>query len=70
MYVCRARAVMAAKGPEQELPAPVEFQPAAIRGEMREYQLEALKWMVNHYDNGVNCILAGELMHCNMSWAI
>ncbi len=42
--------------------APVESQPACLQGEMREYQVEGLRWMVSRLaDSGVNCILADEM---------
>jgi hypothetical protein len=44
-----------------QLPEPVTEQPAAIKGEMREYQLAGLAWLVRQYDHGVNAILADEV---------
>ncbi|KAK9840665.1 hypothetical protein WJX81_008358 [Elliptochloris bilobata] len=42
--------------------APVEAQPACLQGEMREYQVEGLRWMVSRLgDSGVNAILADEM---------
>jgi len=40
----------------------VEFQPESVAGEMREYQLEGLKWLVARYDDGINTILADEMV--------
>ena len=53
----------AADAPEDEdrLP-PVEFQPESVAGEMREYQLEGLKWLVARFDDGINTILADEMV--------
>jgi hypothetical protein len=31
---------------------------------MREYQLQGLNWMIHLYDNGVNGILADEMVGC------
>lgn len=31
-------------------------------GEMRDYQVRGLNWMISLYENGINGILAGELM--------
>ena len=43
--------------------APVEAQPACLQGEMREYQVEGLRWMVSRLgDSGVNAILADEMV--------
>ena len=40
----------------------MEFQPESVGGEMREYQLEGLKWLVARYDDGINTILADEMV--------
>jgi len=58
---CRYRAATynAAADP---IHAPVEAQPACLQGEMREYQVEGLRWMVSRLaDSGVNAILADEM---------
>lgn len=36
-------------------------QPSTLRGEMRQYQLEGLNWMIRLQENGVNGILADEM---------
>ena len=60
MYLCSAAA---AEAPEdEERPPPVEFQPESVVGEMREYQLEGLKWLVARFDDGINTILADEMV--------
>lgn len=35
-------------------------QPSIVTGQMREYQLEGLNWMINLHDNNISGILAGE----------
>ena len=40
----------------------MEFQPESVVGEMREYQLEGLKWLVARFDDGINTILADEMV--------
>ncbi|KAK9807695.1 hypothetical protein WJX72_006345 [[Myrmecia] bisecta] len=57
----QAKARVAAAHDNGERPEPVEFQPEAITGKMREYQLEGLKWMVSCFDHGINAILADEM---------
>mmetsp|Transcript_15446 Transcript_15446/g.43214 ORF Transcript_15446/g.43214 Transcript_15446/m.43214 type:complete len:946 (+) Transcript_15446:412-3249(+) len=42
-------------------PVPVEEQPPCIKAEMRDYQLESLRWITRMYDNGVSCILGDEM---------
>ena len=60
---CAPRSAAAADAPEDEdRPPPVEFQPESVAGEMREYQLEGLKWLVARYDDGINAILADEMV--------
>lgn len=40
-----------------------QHQPSIITGgTMREYQLQGLNWMIHLYDNGVNGILADEMV--------
>lgn len=42
----------------------MEFQPEGVTGgEMREYQLAGLRWLVARWDEGVNAILADEMVH-------
>jgi len=36
-------------------------QPSIIKGEMRDYQLEGLNWMLNLHDNNISGILADEM---------
>lgn len=31
-------------------------------GEMRDYQIRGLNWMINLYENGINGILADEMV--------
>ena len=58
----RTYSAAAAEAPEDEdRPPPVEFQPESVAGEMREYQLEGLKWLVARFDDGINTILADEM---------
>lgn len=35
-----------------------------IKGEMRPYQLEGLNWLIGLYENGLNGILADEMVSC------
>lgn len=35
--------------------------PPFIHGEMRDYQIEGLNWLINLYENGINGILADEM---------
>ena len=38
-------------------------QPSVIKfGKMREYQLQGLNWLIHLYDNGINGILADEMV--------
>jgi hypothetical protein len=38
-------------------------QPSVIQhGKMREYQLQGLNWLIHLYDNGINGILADEMV--------
>ena len=38
----------------------IQSQPSCIKGTMRLYQIEALNWLVNQYQLGLNSILADE----------
>ncbi|KAL5289195.1 SMARCA5 family protein [Megaselia abdita] len=38
-----------------------EVSPAFIAGEMRDYQIRGLNWMISLYENGINGILADEM---------
>ena len=40
---------------------PVRGQPACIKGTMREYQIEGLKWMVSQHDSAAGGILGDEM---------
>lgn len=35
---------------------------AVINGTMRDYQIEGLNWLIKLYDNGINGILADEMV--------
>lgn len=35
--------------------------PTYIVGEMRDYQIRALNWLITLYENGINGILADEM---------
>ena len=41
-------------------------------GEMRDYQVRGLNWMISLYENGINGILADEMVgsgvRCSMWW--
>ena len=44
-------------------------QPGVIKnGTMREYQMQGLNWLIHLYDNGINGILADEMVR--LSWGI
>lgn len=38
-----------------------EESPPFINGEMRDYQVRGLNWMISLYENGINGILADEM---------
>lgn len=38
-----------------------EKTPAYINGEMRDYQLRGLNWLISLYENNINGILADEM---------
>lgn len=42
-------------------PTQLSMQPPAILGDMRDYQLEGLRFMTSMFDNGMNAILADEM---------
>ena len=45
-------------------------QPAVIKhGIMRDYQMQGLNWLIHLYDNGINGILADEMVSCAPSIA-
>lgn len=39
----------------------IQSQPSCIKGTMRGYQIDALSWLVNQYQLGLNSILADEM---------
>ena len=39
----------------------IHVQPSCIQGTMRGYQIDALNWLVNQYQLGLNSILADEM---------
>ena len=41
----------------------LSVQPSVIKGgQMREYQMQGLNWLIHLYDNGINGILADEMV--------
>lgn len=40
----------------------LQSQPTCIKGTMREYQMQGLNWLIHLYDNGINGILADEMV--------
>lgn len=42
----------------------LQAQPTVITGKMREYQMQGLNWLIHLYDNGINGILADEMVRC------
>jgi SNF2 family DNA or RNA helicase len=51
------------KEEEEESLVPLVFSksPGYITGEMRDYQIHGLNWLISLYDNGINGILADEM---------
>ena len=46
-------------------------QPAVITGgQMRKYQMEGLNWLIHLYDNGINGILADEMVRACLLSAV
>lgn len=47
----------------KQQPAGIRFEqtPSYIEGEMRDYQLRGLNWLISLYENGINGILADEM---------
>lgn len=44
-------------------------QPSVIKhGTMREYQMQGLNWLIHLYDNGINGILADEMVNSVHHW--
>jgi SNF2 family DNA or RNA helicase len=39
----------------------IVVQPSVFKGELKQYQLKGLTWLVNLYDRGINGILADEM---------
>ena len=46
-----------------QLPEPVNMQELVpgLKGELREYQLKGIKWLIALYSNGLNGILADQM---------
>jgi hypothetical protein len=43
----------------------LQVQPSVVSGgKMRDYQLQGLNWLIHLYDNGINGILADEMVSC------
>ena len=40
---------------------------AGIQGKMRDYQLAGLNWLIRLYENGINGILADEMVYMESS---
>ena len=45
-----------------EAPEPVSAQPKEVTGNLREYQMLGLAWLVKCFDHGINTILADEMV--------
>ena len=41
--------------------AVIEWQPSSLKGELKDYQREGLRWMTTLYENGLSGILADEM---------
>ncbi len=48
------------------VPHRLSVQPSIVTGKMREYQIQGLNWLIHLYDNGINGILADEMV----SWRL
>ncbi len=46
---------------EEETPVANISQPSIFKGQLKEYQLKGLSWLVSLYDQGINGILADEM---------
>lgn len=45
----------------------LSVQPSIITGgKLREYQMQGLNWLIHLYDNGINGILADEMVRCSV----
>lgn len=62
-----AAAKACAASAEEQPPEPVSEQPKEILGNLREYQMVGLAWMVRCFDHGINSILADEMVSFNSS---
>lgn len=40
----------------------ISYHYAGIKGKMRDYQLAGLNWLIRLYENGINGILADEMV--------
>lgn len=59
---CPAPPRLSAAGPTAHR---LTMQPTIITGgTLREYQMQGLNWMIHLYDNGINGILADEMVSC------
>ncbi|KAF7684114.1 putative global transcription activator SNF2L1 [Astathelohania contejeani] len=38
-----------------------QSSPTYVKGELRDYQIEGVNWLINMYNQGINCILADEM---------
>ena len=45
-------------------------QPAMFGGKLKGYQLQGLQWLVNVYEQGLNCILADEMVRRLFIWMV
>lgn len=48
-------------GSEDKKSVYLKASPSFINGEMRDYQIDGLNWMVSLHDNGINGILADDM---------
>ena len=49
------------EGEGEEQNTRLQVQPSCVTGQMREYQLQGLNWLIHLYENGINGILADEM---------
>ena len=46
------------------------FFSAGIQGKMRDYQLAGLNWLIRLYENGINGILADEMVRAEQEMVL
>ena len=59
--VAKLEAIQSAAGKADKKEETLYLQPSTIQGDMRDYQLEGLNWMVDMYNQGLSMILGDEM---------